>query len=183
MIQLTSAAWRVIAIYSVRAYLEGTFDEERFKMSHTLHKHGKAASPKDPIPSTSSESLAVVPMESIVVAANNTPVATEPIQGPSNSLKMTSTAQNINLEKLTHSLFSGVTFAANSNPVFNINFHRTAWQQSDDNGTLFFFVMRASSEKKCCLLIGIDWQMWPDIIHWYLLGRYSNGNVGCDSTK
>ena len=126
MIQLISAAWRVIAIYSVRAYLEGTSDEERFKMSHTLHKHGKAAS-KDPIPSTSSESLAVVPVESSVVAANNTPVATEPIQGPSNSLKMTSTAQNINLEKLTHSLFSGVTFAANNNPVFNFNFHWTAW--------------------------------------------------------
>ena len=114
-------------IDSVRAYLVGTSDEERFKMSHTLHKHGKAASPKDPISSTSSESMAVVPVESIVVAANNTPVATEPIPGPSNSLTMTSTAQNINLEKLTHSLFSGVTFAANSNPVFNINFHWTAW--------------------------------------------------------
>ena len=116
-------------IDSVRAYLEGTFDEERFKMSHTLalHKHGKAASPKDPIPSTSSESLAVVPVESSVVAANNTPVATEPIHGPSNSLTMSSTAQNINLEKLTHSLFSAVTFAANSNPVFNINFHWIAW--------------------------------------------------------
>ena len=114
-------------IDSVRAYLEGTSDEERFKMSHTLHKHGKAASLKDPISSTSSESLAVVPVESSVVAANNTPVATEPIQCPSNSLTMTSTAQNSNLEKLTHSLFSGVTFAANSNPVFNINFHWVAW--------------------------------------------------------
>ena len=90
-------------IDSVGAYLEGASDEERFKMSHTLHKHGKAAYLKDP--STSSESLAVVPVESSVVAANNTTVATEPIQGPSNSLTMTSTAENINMTKLTHSLF------------------------------------------------------------------------------
>ena len=49
----------------------------------------------------------------------------------------------------------------------------------------FFFFFRYEGlewEKKICLLIRIDWQMWPDIIHWYLLGRYSYVNVGYDST-
>ena len=34
-----------------------------------------------------------------------------------------------------------------------------------------------------CLPIGIDWQMWPDLTNWYLVGCYNNINVDYDSTR
>ena len=61
--------------------------------------------------------------ESAVVPLNDRSTS---LPSPSCSTHMSqclsANTQNINLERLTHSLFSGVTFSPNSNPVFNINF-------------------------------------------------------------
>ena len=135
------------SVDGVLPYVEGTSDAQRYKMSKSLHRHGKATSTtvsdspvKTPVsarPSPVADNAvdqiaapasavavgvaAVTPTENSTVSVSETAVVAEPTPGPSNVIAMSSTANNINLERLTHSIFSGVTFAANSNPVFNIN--------------------------------------------------------------
>ena len=137
------------SVDGVLPYVEGTSDAQRYKMSKSLHRHGKATSTtvsdspvKTPVsarPSPVADNAvdqiaapasavaaavaAVTPTENSTVSVSETAVVAEPTPGPSNVIAMSSTANNINLERLTHSIFSGVTFAANSNPVFNINFN------------------------------------------------------------
>ena len=133
------------SVDGILPYVEGTSDAQRYKMSKSLHRHGKATSTavsdspvKTPVsarPSPVADNAvdktaapasavaAVTPTENSTVSVSETAVVAEPTLGPSNVITMSSTANNINLERLTHSLLSGVTFAANSNPVFNINFN------------------------------------------------------------
>lgn len=122
-------------VESVKSYVDGTSDEQRYRMSRLLHSHGKSASTETalaPVAMSSASSVSGVetsvtgdtPVQSRAICTSESAVvATEPQPGPSNFSMSNTSSNQINLEKLTHSLFSGVTFAANSNPVFNINFH------------------------------------------------------------
>ena len=121
---------------SVRAYVEKPTEEQRFNMSRYLHA--------PPPPSTSNAvSLAPAPilplatavcaMSSVGDSSSTSEAAAVPLSdhstspsSPSCSTSVTQcllgNAQNFNHERLTHSPFSCVTFAPNSNPVYNINF-------------------------------------------------------------
>lgn len=131
-------------VESVKSYVQGTSDAQRFNMSNILHGHGKSATAVAPVSVSSSSAMqgsemsgahalavtagpscsGVAPVISSASTCTTGPVAVAGSSSMSSSMSLSSShAQNVNLERLTHSLFSGVTFAANSNPVFNINFN------------------------------------------------------------
>ena len=114
-------------VESVKSYVQGPSDDQRYNMSRLLHNHGKTATAVV-TPSADPHKADDAPeagdtAESLVTSVTPSSMASlnTPAPGQSNVISMSSNAQNVSLEKLTHSLFSGVTFAANSNPVFNIN--------------------------------------------------------------
>ena len=119
---------------SVRAYVEKPTDAQRFNMSRYLHGHGKPPAPSTSNAVTLAPTPALPPatagcaMSSVEGSSSTSESAVVPFNdrstsppSPSSSTSVSqcvsANAQNINLERLTHSLFSGVTLAPNSNPV------------------------------------------------------------------
>ena len=112
-------------IDSLKSYVQGSSDQCRYDMSRALHNHGKgsndSSSASAPQPSTSVAPVSVNSNPPQSESTNQSENAMLP--ATENSLSMSSSSTNFNLERLTHSLFSGVTFESNSNPTFNISFN------------------------------------------------------------